>query len=126
VGISFGDNGTGNVGTGAMDFHTVRQRYKKFAKEGYDQDSANRFLRRQIEASKGSMDDESFRYRSANFDYKKMAKDGLVKPLSDKETSEKIKRAQKLTMQAYDKANEMGYKDINKNHLDIAKPQKQG
>ena len=126
IGLSFGDDGCGNKGTGANDFHTVRRRYQKHAEKGYDKDSANRFLRKQIEASRNSQDDDSFRYRPANFKYEKMAKDGLVKPLSDKETSEKIKRAQKLTMQAYDKANEMGYKDINKNHLDIAKPQKQG
>ena len=126
VGISFGDDGCGNRGTGANDFHTVRRRYQKHAEKGYDKDSANRFLRRQIEASKNTQDDESFRYKSANFKWDKMAEDGVVKKLSDKKAIAKRERARKLTEDAYHRANKMGYKDINKTHLDITKPQKQG
>jgi len=38
---------------------------------------------------------------------------------------EKLERAKKLTQQAYDVANEKGYKDIGSTKLDITKPQKQ-
>ena len=117
IGVSFNDD---------KDFHTVRRRYQKHAEKGYDKDSANRFLRRQIEASKNSQDDESFRYKSANFKWDKMAEDGVVKKLSDKKAIAKRERARKLTEDAYHRANKMGYKDINKTHLDITKPQKQG
>ena len=48
-----------------------------------------------------------------------------MKKLSDKETSEKIERAGKLTQQAYDVANQKGAKDIGSTKLDITKPQKQ-
>ena len=125
IGISFKDDGCGNHGTGASDFHTVRRRYQKHAEEGYDQDSANRFLHREIAASKASMDDESFRYKKAIIDYEKLAKDGKVKALSDKESAAKQQRAKKLTEDAYNRANKMGYKDINKEKLDITKPQHQ-
>jgi len=117
IGVSFNDD---------KDFHTVRRRYQKHAEKGYDKDSANRFLRRQIEASKNTQDDESFRYKSANFKWDKMAEDGVVKKLSDKKAIAKRERARKLTEDAYHRANKMGYKDINKTHLDITKPQKQG
>jgi len=117
IGVSFNDD---------KDFHTVRRRYQKHTEKGYDKDSANRFLRRQIEASKNTQDDESFRYKSANFKWDKMAEDGVVKKLSDKKAIAKRERARKLTEDAYHRANKMGYKDINKTHLDITKPQKQG
>jgi len=126
VAISFKDDGDGNRGSGAGDFHTVKRRYEKHAEEGYDQDSANKFLRRQIEASRSAQDDESFRYKSANIDYEKFAKEGKARKLNDKETAEKMERCKKLTSEAYDRANKMGYKDINKTELDITKPQKQG
>ena len=116
IGISFKDD---------KDFHTVRRRYQKHAEKGYDKDSANRFLRRQIETSRNAQDDESFRYKPANLNYEKMAQDGIVKNLSDKESAAKVERARKLTVDAYDKANKMGYKDINKEQLDITKPQHQ-
>jgi hypothetical protein len=117
IGVSFNDD---------KDFHTVRRRYQKHAEKGYDKDSANRFLRRQIEASKNAQDDESFRYKSANIKWDKLAEDGLVKKLNDKEAMAKKERARKLTMDAYNRANNMGYKDIGKEKLDITKPQKQG
>jgi hypothetical protein len=117
IGVSFNDD---------KDFHTVRRRYQKHAEKGYDKDSANRFLKRQIEASRNAQDDESFRYKSANINYEKLAQDGLAKKLNDKESSAKMERARKLTADAYDRANKMGYKDIGKDKLDITKPQKQG
>ena len=125
IGISFNDDGCGNKGSGANDFHTVRRRYQKHAEKGYDKDSANRFLRKSIEDTRGRMDNSSFRYKSANLNYEKMAEDGIVKKLNDKESKEKLERAKKLTIDAYDKANKMGYKDINQDKLDITKPQHQ-
>ena len=71
------------------------------------------------------MNDDSYRYRSLNLNYEKMAKDGMVKKLSEKESREKVERARKLTEQAYDNANKRGYKDAGSDKLDIAKPQKQ-
>jgi hypothetical protein len=126
IGVSFKDDGEGNRGSGANDFHTVRRRYQKHAEKGYDKDSANKFLKRQIEASRNAQDDESFRYKPANIKWDKLAEDGKVRKLSDKESAAKMERARKLTADAYDRANKMGYKDIGKDKLDITKPQKQG
>tara|TARA_R110000765_G_scaffold74968_1_gene147014 strand:+ start:121 stop:636 length:516 start_codon:yes stop_codon:yes gene_type:complete len=126
VAISFKDDGNCNKNSNANDFHTVKRRYQKVAEEGYDQKSANTFLRQQIEASRGAQDDESYRYKPANINYDKMAEDGLVTKLSDKEALAKKERAKKLTAEAYDRANQMGYKDIGKTELEITKPQKQG
>ncbi len=107
------------------DFHTVRSRYKRHAEKGYDKTAADKFLNRSIEETKRTMNDENFRYRPAHINYEKLAEDGIVKKLSDKETSKKIERAGKLTQQAYDVANDKGYKDIGSTKLDITKPQKQ-
>tara|TARA_Y100000310_G_C20641850_1_gene794390 strand:+ start:1478 stop:1996 length:519 start_codon:yes stop_codon:yes gene_type:complete len=125
--ISFKDDGCGNAnGTGgAMDFHTVKQRYRKFAKEGYDKDSANRFLHRKIKETKERKDNATF-YKAMNLDWQKMENDGLAKRLSADESRAKIERARDLTVDAYDKATKMGYRDINQDKLDITKPQKQG
>jgi len=126
--ISFKDDGCGNAGGqgGAMDFHTVKQRYRKHAKKGYDKDSANRFLRNEIKASKAAMDDESWRYKSMNFKWDNLERDGVVHKLSGTESKAKQERARDLTIDAYDNATKRGYKDINQDKLDIAKPQKQG
>ena len=126
--ISFKDDGCGNAnGTGgAMDFHTIKQRYRKHAKKGYDKDSANRFLHSQIKKTQERTDDDSFRYKSANFKWDKMAEDGVVRKLGTAEAYQKKKRAEKLTSDAYHIANKMGHKDINQDKLDITKPQKQG
>ena len=89
--ISFKDDGCGNAnGTGgAMDFHTVKQRYRKFAKEGYDKDSANRFLHRKIKETKERKDNATF-YKAMNLDWQKMENDGLAKRLSADESRAKI------------------------------------
>ena len=124
VGISFKDDGNCNKNSNANDFHTVRRRYEKVAKEGFDKDAGDRFLRRQILASKDSQDREDFRYKSAQIDYHKMAEVKGAKKLSDKEANQKMESSRKLTMDAYDKANKMGYKDIGSTNLDIAKVNK--
>ena len=107
------------------DFHTVRQRFKKHAEKGWDKTAADRWLTDSIQGSKDAMDNEQFRYKPAQINYEKLAEDGKVRKLSDKETSEKIERAGKLTQQAYDVANQKGAKDIGSTKLDITKPQKQ-
>jgi hypothetical protein len=119
------DYGSINVSWGNdKDFHTVKQRYRKHEKYGFDKDSANRFLRRHIEKSRDAQNDESYRYKSASIDYKKLAEDGHAKRLNDKETSEKVERCRKLTVDAYDRANKAGYKDIGQTKLNISKQQK--
>ena len=97
-----------------LDFHTVKQRYQKHADKGFDKDAANTFLKHAINHSKIRMNEQEHMYKPATLDYKKLHKDGLVKKLSQREQSEKIERARKLTGEAYDKAK-----------LDIKKPQKQ-
>ena len=124
--ISFKDDGCGNAnGTGgAMDFHTIKQRYRKHAKEGYDKDSANRFLHRSIAETKERKDDAQF-YKSMNLNWEKMEEDGIAHKLSGEASKSKVERARELTVDAYDKATKMGYRDIGQDKLDITKPQKQ-
>ena len=124
VGISFKDDGNCNKNSNANDFHTVRRRYQKVAEQGFDKDSANRFLRRQIEASRNAQNDESFRYKAAQIDYHKLAEVKGAKKLSDAEAKQKMENSRKLTQQAYDNANKMGYKDIGSTSLDISKTNK--
>ena len=102
--ISFKDDGSGNRGTGANDFHTVRMRYKKFAKEGYDQDSANRFLHRNIRETTERLVDDTARYKPVYLRPDKLVETGEARKLSDKEQSEKLEKARKLTADAYNKA----------------------
>lgn len=128
VAVSFKDDGHGNGGLGvggANDFHTVRRRYQKVAKNGFDKDSANRFLRTSIESSKKAMSDESYRYKPVYINYEKLAADGKARKLSSIEANKKVETARRLTQEAYDRANKLGYKDAQGNKLDISKPQKQ-
>ena len=107
------------------DFHTVRQRFKKHAEQGWDKTAADRWLNGSIEASKNAMNDDRFRYKPARINYEKLAQDGKARKLSDAEAQKKIETAGKLTQQAYDVATKKGYKDIGSTKLDITKPQKQ-
>jgi rubrerythrin len=128
VSVSFKDDGYGNGGLGvggANDFHTVRRRYQKVAENGFDKDSANRFLRKSIEQSKLAAADESFRYKPMHLKYDKLAQDRGVKKVSASEVERKIQNAKKLTEEAYDRANKLGYRDVQGNKLDVTKPQKQ-
>jgi len=122
--ISFKDDGCGNKGTGAGDFHTVKQRYRKHNKMGFDKTSANRFLHRSIAETKKRTDDAEF-YKSMNFNWGKMEEDGIARKLSDSESKAKIERSKELTIDAYDKATKMGYRDVGQDKLDITRPQKQ-
>ena len=116
VSVSFGDD---------KDFHTVRQRYKRHAEKGYDKTAGDRFLHRSIQETKDAMNDESFRYKAANIDWEKFGKARGLKKVSEKEARQKMENAKKLTAEAYDRANKMGYKDIGSTKLDITKPNKQ-
>ena len=71
------------------------------------------------------MNDESFRYKSANIDWEKFGKARGLKKVSEKEARQKMENSKKLTAEAYDRANKMGYKDIGSTKLDITKPNKQ-
>lgn len=126
VTVSFKDDGTGNQtgNRGAMDFHSVRRRYKKFHEKGYDKKSGDRWLNQSIETTKAAMDDENFRYKSANIDWDKFADSRGLKKVSHDEAKQKVERSRNLTSDAYDRANKMGYKDIGSEKLDIAKPNK--
>jgi hypothetical protein len=125
VTISFKDDGTGNQNNpGVQDFHTVRRRYKKHFEKGYDKDSGNRWLHKQIQQAKDATDNEEFRYKSADINWDKFADSRGLKKVSEKEVRNKIKRSKKLTEDAYHRANNMGYKDIGSEKLDIAKPNK--
>lgn len=104
VAISFKDDGCGNKNSGAGDFHTVKQRYRKFARDGYDKDSANKFLHRHIEESKSRQDDEAYRYKPVYLRPDKLVESGRARKLNDRETAQKIESARKLTEQTYDKA----------------------
>lgn len=112
IGVSFGDD---------KDFQTVRARYKKHAEKGFDKDSANRFLHRSIEETRERINDGEFRYKKAEINYEKLAKDGKAKRLSSSERTDKIERAKKLADQVYDTANKMGYKDPGNTKLDPTK-----
>jgi hypothetical protein len=107
-----------------QDFHTVRARHQKHAEYGYDKTAADRFLRRHLEHSKNAQDDENYRYKSANIDWEKFAESRGVDKVSQRQLENKVESSRKLTEDAYDKANKMGYKDINSEKLDIAKPSK--
>jgi putative FmdB family regulatory protein len=98
INFSFGDDGCGGASNkGAMDFYSVKQRYRKFAVKGFDKDSANKFLKRSIAESGERLAERSGRYKKVDFNWDNMARDGIVKRLSDKETTEKIERSKKIT-----------------------------
>ena len=124
VGISFKDDGNCNKNSNANDFHTVRRRYQKVAEEGFDKDAGDRFLRTQIKASKKAQDDETFRYKGAQVDWDKFAETRGLEKVGQTAAEKKIESSRKLTAEAYDKANKMGYKDIGSMNLEISKPSK--
>ena len=108
------------------DFHTVRSRHKRHAEKGYDKTAGDRWLNRSIKDTKDAMNDESYRYKPMNFNYEKMAEDGLVQGTSAKRAEEKKELSKKFTEQSYDIANKRGYKDIGSTKLNIEKPNKNG
>ena len=77
-------------------------------------------------AGSGSMEAKSKVGVLKAVNYKLDVVEKEFRKLNDKEAMAKKERARKLTMDAYNRANNMGYKDIGKEKLDITKPQKQG
>ena len=104
VAISFKDDGCGNKGSNASDFHTVKRRYQKHAEDGYDKKSGNTFLHRSIKETRERLEDNSARYKPVYLRPDRLVATGEARKLSDKEQSEKLEKARKLTAQAYDKA----------------------
>jgi putative FmdB family regulatory protein len=102
--FNFADDGIGGqVNKGALDFHSVKQRYRKFAKEGYDKTAAHTFLRRSIRETEGRLTDTRARYKNVNIDVAKMAQDGHAKPVGEKKAKEKAETAKKLSERAFDR-----------------------
>lgn len=125
VSISFNDDGNCNkTNPGVNDFHTVKRRYQKVVEKGWDKDSANKWLHKSIEKTKKYTDEEAYRYKSAEIDWHKLADSRGLKKVGEKEAQKKQERSRKLTKEAYDRANKMGYKDIGSDKLDVAKPNK--
>ena len=122
----FGNQGLNVKWGDDKDFQTVRSRHKKVAEKGWDKTAADRFLTQSIESSKKAQDDESYRYKPMNLNLENMARDGLCKKVDSSERMQKKMESQKsVTLDAYNRANELGYKDIGSTKLDITKPQKQ-
>lgn len=113
VQVSFGDDGCGNKNNkGAFDFHTNRARYKKFEEKGYDKTAGDRFLKRSIKQTEeriGDKDSWGKTYKPMRINWENLARDGKARKLNDQETAEKIKRSDKLTRDAYDRASKQGY-----------------
>jgi len=115
-------------GQSDLDFQTVRSRYEKKAIYGWDKDSANKFLKGSIAASKDRMATGGDMYLPLEIDYDYLHKKKTIignprgldgnpvkpVPLPPNKKLEKIKRSKKLTEEAYKKSG-----------LDITKPQKQ-
>ena len=105
VAISFNDDGTGNQkNPGRQDFHTVRRRYQKFFKDGYDKDSADRWYKKEMEKSKQHMKTGHQHYKPLNFDLQWWEDHGGAKKVSKKRRAEKLKTAKEMTKTAYDRA----------------------
>lgn len=112
VGINFGDDGCGNANSKAMDFHTNQARYKKFAEKGYDKTAGDRFLKGSIKKTEERIQDRDSwgkTYKPMRHNYEKLVADGKARKLNDKEVAEKVKRCDKLTREAYDRADKQGY-----------------
>jgi hypothetical protein len=117
INVSWGDD---------MDFHTHRSRVKKVQEKGWDKTAADRWLKNSIEKHKLSLHDDSYRYRPANFNWEKMAKDGLAREVEGEEKNKILDSRKNLTREAYDRANKMGYRKSNGQNLDIThNPNKQ-
>lgn len=109
INVSWGDD---------TDFHTHRQRIKKVNEKGWDKTAADRFLNREVKNTKDRLNDSSFRYKEANINWGKMAEDGLVKEVQGEERNKIIENRKKLTGEAYDRANNLGYRHYTGDALD--------
>jgi hypothetical protein len=71
------------------------------------------------------MNDESYLYKSLNINWENLGEARGARKVGEAEARQKVENAKKLTREAYDRANKMGYKDIGSTKLDITKPKKQ-
>ena len=110
VNFSFKDDGAGNRGSGAMDFHTVRSRYNKVARKGLDKTEGDKLLKGLINGTKHRLDDDlkNRHYKSYNFNYDNLEKDGKVKKLDAKDAEKRKANVKKHTEAAYNKAEQQG------------------
>ena len=97
------------------DFETNRSRAEKFAKDGMDKDTANDFLKNEVQFSKDRRQDSAKVYKRVVPDFEKMVKEGTAKKYSDKEVRQRTETARKLTRYMHDKAGLDPHKDINPN-----------
>lgn len=122
----FGNQGLNVKWGDDKDFHTVRARHQKVAEKGWDKTAADNFLTGSIQQSKDSQNNEQYRYKAMDLNVENMARDGLAKKVDSEERMKKKMESQKnVTVDAYNRANELGYKDIGSDKLDIHKPNKQ-
>ena len=116
INLSWGDD---------MDFHTHRSRVQKVQKNGWDKTAAHKFYNRAIEGTKERINDETGRYKSVNINYENLARDGVFKAVSEEERVKRRESQRQMTEDAYNRANNQGYRQHDGSNLDIQKPKKQ-
>ena len=116
INVSWGDD---------MDFHTHRSRVKKVQEKGWDKTAADRWLTNRIKDHKAYINDESYRYRPANIKWDALARDGYARELEGEEKTKALENRKTMTETAYNKANQMGYRQADGSKLTPTKPQKQ-
>ncbi len=114
VNFSFKDDGAFNKGKLDMGFHTLKRRYEKHHKLGYDKTSGDRFLHRSIKEVKDRVESQERHYTSYNMNIENLAKDGKITKLNDKQAQARKEKLAHYTKQAYDLAAKQG-KDVDVN-----------
>ena len=89
-------------GKNLYDFHTNRTRLQKFAKDGWDKDTADRYYKEHIAESKNAMQNQGSVYTRYEPNVDKLTKEGSIRKLSQKEFSEKDKQAQQIANKHFD------------------------
>jgi predicted nucleic acid-binding Zn ribbon protein len=89
-------------GKNLYEFHTNRSRLQKFAKDGWDKDTADRYYNEHIAESKRAMQNQGQAYARYEPNIEKLTQEGSIKKLSQKEFSEKDKQAQQIATKHFD------------------------
>ena len=84
-------------------WYVTDARKERFQKEGYDKENAKEFYEENIKSSKRRMKSGGEHYTPMKPNLPWMEEKGLVKKVSNKKGKQKMKRARKLTQEAYDK-----------------------
>lgn len=116
INVSWGDD---------MDFQTHRARVQKVQEKGWDKTAADRWLKNRIADHTRYINDESYRYKPANLKWDKMVKDGYAREVTGEERSKYLENRRTQTVDAYNRANKMGYRQADGSKLDPTKPKKQ-